>query len=87
MKIEVLGPGCPRCKATEKNVNEAVKQLGIEAEVVHAYDMAETAKRGIMFTPAVIVDDEVKISGKVPTVDDLKKILSSDKQVNEKESE
>lgn len=81
MKIEVVGPGCPRCKATEKNVNEAVKQLGIEAEVTHVSDIAEFAKKGVMFTPAVIVDGQVKVSGKIPAVDELKKILSS-KQPN-----
>lgn len=76
MKIEVVGPGCYRCIATEKNVNEAVKQLGIEAEVAHVYDVAEFAKKGVMFTPAVIVDGQVKVSGKIPTVDEIKKILA-----------
>jgi len=75
MKIEVVGPGCPRCKATEKNVNEALKQLGIDAEVAHIYDMNEMTKRGVMFTPAVIVDGQIKTSGKIPTVDEIKKIL------------
>ena len=79
MKIEVVGPGCPRCVATEKNVNEAVRQLGIQAEVVHVYDVAEFAKKGVMFTPAVIVDDRVEISGKIPTVEEIKEILSSNK--------
>ncbi|MCM8831181.1 MAG: thioredoxin family protein [Candidatus Omnitrophica bacterium] len=77
MKIEIAGPGCPRCIATEKNVKEAVKQLGIQAEIVHVYDIAEVTKRGVMFTPAVIVDGEVKISGKIPTVEEIKKVLSS----------
>lgn len=78
MKIEVVGPGCQRCKITENNVNEAVKQLGIQAEVTHVYDVAEFARKGVMFTPAVIVDGQVKVSGKIPTVDEIKKILSSD---------
>ncbi|MCM8784581.1 MAG: thioredoxin family protein [Candidatus Omnitrophica bacterium] len=77
MKIEIAGPGCPKCKATEKNVQEALKQLGLQAEVVHLYDMTEIAKRGIMFTPAVIVDGQVKISGKIPTVDEIKEVLSA----------
>ncbi|MCM8799708.1 MAG: thioredoxin family protein [Candidatus Omnitrophica bacterium] len=51
MKIEIVGPGCPRCVATEKNVQEAVKQLGIQAEITHVYDIVEAAKKGIMFTP------------------------------------
>ncbi|NIN91937.1 thioredoxin family protein [bacterium] len=79
MKIEVAGPGCFRCVETEKNVNEALKQLGINAEVTHIHDMSEITKRGVMFTPAVIVDGQIKISGKIPTVEEIKKILSSDK--------
>jgi small redox-active disulfide protein 2 len=77
MKIEVVGPGCFRCVKTEGNVREALKQLKKEADVSHVYDVAEFAKKGVMFTPAVIVDGQVKISGKIPTVDEIKKILAS----------
>ena len=76
MKIEVVGPGCPRCVTTEKNVHEALKQLGISAEVSKVTNVAEFAKKGVMFTPAVIVDGQVKISGKVPTVDEIKKVMT-----------
>ncbi len=76
MKIEVVGPGCGRCIATEKNVKEAVKQLGIQAEIAKVTDVSEFAKKGVMFTPAVIVDGQVKVSGKIPTVDEIKKFLS-----------
>jgi len=79
MKIEVVGPGCFRCVETEKNVNEALKQLGIDAEVTHIYDISEMIKRGVMFTPAMIVDGQIKTSGRIPTVNEIKKILSSDK--------
>lgn len=79
MKIEIVGPGCPRCIATEKNVKEAVKSLGIEAEISHVYDVTEMTKMGVMFTPAVIIDGQIKISGKIPTVDEVKKILSAGK--------
>lgn len=76
MKIEVVGPGCQRCITTEKNVREAVKQLGIQAEIVKVTNVAEFAEKGVMFTPGVIVDGKVVISGKIPTVDELKKILA-----------
>ena len=79
MKIEVVGPGCGRCITTEKNVREALKQLGINADVAKVTDMAEFAKKGVMFTPGVIVDGQVKFSGKIPTVDEIKKILAPDK--------
>ena len=77
MKIEVVGPGCPRCITTEKNVKEAVKQLGIQAEITHVYEVAEFAKKGVIFTPALLVDGQVKISGKIPTIEEIKKILTA----------
>ena len=77
MKVEILGPGCPRCETTEKNARQAVKNLGLEAEVEHIYDVKEYAKRGVVLTPAVVVDGEVKVSGQVPTVEELEAILSS----------
>jgi len=76
MKIEIVGPGCGRCIATEKNVKEAVKQLGIQAEITKVANVAEFAKKGVMFTPGVIIDGQVKVSGRIPTVDEIKKILS-----------
>lgn len=79
MKIEVVGPGCARCVTTEKNVREALKQLGINAEVVKVTNVAEFAKKGIMFTPGVIVDGQVKVSGKIPTVEEIKEILTAEK--------
>ncbi len=77
MKIEIVGPGCARCITTEKNVKEAVKQLGIQAEITKVTNVAEFAKKGVMFTPAVIVDGQVKISGKIPTVEEIKNILAT----------
>jgi len=76
MRIEIVGPGCPKCIATEKNVKEALKELGIQAEVVHVTDVREFAKKGVVFTPAVVVDGKVKISGKIPTVEEVKKVIS-----------
>ncbi|MCS7338922.1 MAG: thioredoxin family protein [Verrucomicrobiae bacterium] len=75
MKIEILGPGCPRCKETERRVMNALAKAGIAAEVTHVTDLREIAKRKVMFTPAVVVDGEVKISGKVPTEDEIIRLL------------
>ncbi len=77
MKIEIAGPGCYRCVETEKNVKEAVEQLGIQAQVSHIHDVAEFSKKGVVMTPAVIVDGKIVTSGKVPAVDELKNILSA----------
>lgn len=76
MKIIVAGPGCPRCVATEENVKKACKELNLQAEITHVYDVKEFPKLGVILTPAVVVDNEVIISGKVPTVEELKEILS-----------
>lgn len=76
MKIEIAGPGCFRCIKTEENVKEALKQLGKDAGVEHIFDVAQFAKRGVVFTPAVIIDGEIVTSGKIPTVDELKGIIS-----------
>ena len=75
MKIEVLGTGCSKCRTTEKVVKKAVEELGIEAEVVKVEDLQEIIDRGVMMTPAVIVDGEVKIVGHTPTVEEIKKII------------
>ena len=76
MKIEVLGTGCPKCETLANNTQAAVAALGIEAEIVKVSGINEMTSRGIMLPPALIVDGEVKISGKVPTVDDIKSMLS-----------
>jgi len=75
MKIEILGTGCPKCKTTEKIVKKVVKELGKDFEVVKVEDIQEIIDRGVMMTPAVVVDGEVKITGHVPTEDEIKKIL------------
>jgi small redox-active disulfide protein 2 len=75
MKIEILGPGCSKCKATEKIVKKAVEELGVQAEVVKVEDLQDIINRGVMLTPAVIVNGEIKIEGHKPTVDEVKKII------------
>lgn len=77
MKIIVAGPGCARCHATEKVVREAVAELTIPHEVEHLFDVKQYAKLGVRLTPAVIVDGKVAISGKIPTVEEVKETLSA----------
>ncbi|MGC8815212.1 MAG: thioredoxin family protein [bacterium] len=69
-------PGYPRCIVTKNNVKKACEGLEIEAEITHLYDVKEFPKLGIMLTPAVVVNGEIVVSGKVPTVEELKEILS-----------
>ncbi|HZM34997.1 MAG TPA: thioredoxin family protein [Burkholderiales bacterium] len=75
MKIEILGSGCAKCRETERRVQQALAQSGKVADVEHLYDMKAIAQRGVMFTPAVAVDGQVRITGKVPAVEDIIKLL------------
>ena len=77
MKIQIAGPGCAKCQATEKNVREACQTLGISPEIEHAYDVREYAKLGVRLTPALVIDGKVAVSGKVPTTDEIKKLLQA----------
>ena len=71
MKIEVLGTGCARCNTTEEIVKQAVLDSGIEAQVVKVKDIREIAKYGVMVTPAVVVDGELKSVGKIPDLEEV----------------
>ena len=75
MKIEILGSGCAKCKSVEKLVRDIVEELGIQADIIKVEDLQEIINRGIMMTPAVFIDGEAKIVGRVPTADELKKLL------------
>jgi len=75
MKIEVLGIGCPKCHKTRENVKAALSELGKEAEVVEVKDLKAIADYGVMLTPAVVVDGDVKIVGKVPSVAEVKALI------------
>lgn len=71
MDIKVLGPGCPRCRQTEKIVSETVAEAGVEAQVEKITDTLEIAGYGVFGTPAVVVDGQVKSVGKVPSKRDV----------------
>lgn len=75
MKIEILGTGCPKCKTTEKNVKKVVEELGLQAEIVKIEDLQQIIDRGVMLTPAVFINGEAKIVGRVPSPDEIKKLL------------
>ena len=75
-KILVLGPGCPKCEKLKNDVEAAAKALGIEYELTKIADINEMMQYGVMSTPALVVDGEVKVVGKVPSVEELKKMLA-----------
>ena len=76
MEIKVLGPGCPKCQQTEKNVKEAVVEADVDANVDKVTDVMEIAKYGVFGTPAVVVDGEVKSVGKIPDKEEIKNWIS-----------
>ncbi len=76
MKIQIAGPGCPRCDQTERNVINACAELDLAADISHLHNPKEFAALGVRITPAVVVDGKVVVSGKVPTVAQVKEILA-----------
>ena len=77
MNIKVLGPGCPKCKTTYNNVLEALKQTGIEAEVQKIEDIEEMMKYNVLVTPVLMVNDEVKVKGRVADIKEIKELLAN----------
>ncbi len=75
MKIEILGTGCPKCHNTEKNVKKAIAELNKAAEVVKVTDINAIIEKGIMQTPALIINGKIVIQGKIPTVEQVKKFI------------
>jgi len=67
MKVEILGTGCPKCKMTAANAEKAVKSLGINAEIVKVENINDIMNYGVMMTPALAIDGDVKIAGKIPS--------------------
>lgn len=76
MIIKVLGSGCTKCNMLEERTREAVAKLGLDAEVIHVNDFAEIMAYGVMSTPALVIDEQLRLSGRVPNVDDLVALLS-----------
>jgi len=75
-KIQILGTGCPKCKALTQNAEAAAKEMGIECQIEKVTDINEIMKFGVMITPALAVDGQVKCVGKVASPDDIKAMLS-----------
>jgi small redox-active disulfide protein 2 len=76
MKIEILGMGCATCNKLEDTVRLAVKETGIDAHVDHVTDIKKIMTYGVMTTPALVIDGKVVAAGKLPTLADIKKMIS-----------
>ncbi|MFA6580978.1 MAG: thioredoxin family protein [Paludibacter sp.] len=77
MNIQILGTGCPKCKSLEKATREVVEQNGIDASITKVEDIVEIMKFNIMTTPALVLDGKVVVKGRVPSMDELKQILTN----------
>jgi small redox-active disulfide protein 2 len=75
-KIQILGTGCPKCKKLAENVQAAAKSAGIECEIEKVTEINEIMKFGVMLTPALAIDGQVKVVGKVPSPDEIRKMLT-----------
>ncbi len=76
MDIAILGTGCPKCRQTAEVVRQAVEQTGVSATIRKVEDIREIMKYQVLMTPAVVIDGDVNIFGKVPTVTEVKKHLA-----------
>ncbi len=76
-QVKVLGPGCAKCKTTYNNVLEAVKQLGIEADVTKIEDIEEMMKYNVLTTPVLMIDDVIKVKGRVADINEIKTLLTA----------
>lgn len=76
-QVKVLGPGCAKCKTTYNNVLEAVKQLGIDADVTKIEDIEEMMKYNVLATPVLMIDEVIKIKGRVADINEIKQLLTT----------
>lgn len=76
MKLQILGAGCAKCNALMQATEQAAQALGLQYELEKVTDLKQIMSFGVMMTPALVVDGKVKVIGKVPSVDDLKKLLA-----------
>ena len=75
MKIKVLGTGCAKCKSLDKVTREAISELDLKVDIEKVEDIVEIMKYGVMSTPALVVDNKTLVTGRVPSVKEMKEIL------------
>ena len=78
MEIKVLGPGCPNCKVLEKNVRDAVADLNLNAAITKVDNIVDIISYGVLSTPALVIDEKVMVKGRVPSLAEIKALLSKE---------
>jgi len=76
MEIKVLGTGCPKCKTLEKTTREVVSEMNIEANISKVEDIMKIMEYGVMHTPALVVNEKVVFSGRVPSANEIKELIT-----------
>ncbi|MGQ9843056.1 MAG: thioredoxin family protein [Spirochaetota bacterium] len=74
-KFEILGTGCPKCNMLQQLTEQAAKELGVQYEITKVTDIKQIMNYGVMITPALVVDGKVKVAGKIPSLDEIKKLI------------
>ena len=74
-----MGPGCPKCKKLSELTAEAIKELGVSAEITKVTDINKIIDYGVMLTPALVIDGDVKIAGKLPSKEEIKNMIGGKK--------
>ncbi|HOK60035.1 MAG: thioredoxin family protein [Tenuifilum sp.] len=80
MEIKVLGTGCPKCKALEQATQNAINELGVQATITKVEDIVDIMNYGVMRTPALVINEKVVLSGRVPDAKELKEIITKSQQ-------
>jgi len=80
MNIKILGTGCPRCKALEQVTRSAVADMGIAADIEKVDDIVKIMNYGVMRTPALVIDEKIALSGRVPSLTELKEVITKNQQ-------
>jgi small redox-active disulfide protein 2 len=77
LKIQILGTGCPKCKALASNAEKAIRELGLNAEIEKVTGIQDILKFEILMTPGLVIDGKVKAAGRVPSTDEIKQLLAA----------
>lgn len=80
MNIKILGTGCPRCKALEQVTRSAVADMGIVADIEKVEDIVKIMNYGVMHTPALVIDEKIALSGRVPSLTEVKEVITKNQQ-------
>ncbi|MCK9251919.1 MAG: thioredoxin family protein [Clostridiales bacterium] len=78
MEIKVVGPGCKNCKNLLHATEEAVKELGVDAQIIYVTEMADIMATGIMRTPGLLINGKVKVTGRVPSVKEIRQMIEEE---------